>query len=281
VACGEHGCGSVWYSPPHEPGTLGTAELLGTGCLRADHVGQGRAIGVPAERGRDAPVTTSHGANGGGHSTAGRGDGRGSGHPQLPVGKNGVIHGCYTTTGTNGSHGLVLQDVGTSCPAGDTAIQWNKQGPSTAGPSGLDVISVIASGSPAFCPPSNPYLIGGGGDTGGSGYLVTDSPLHASVYGPVGSAGGTVPAGSTSLAVSGTSAGSLQGGRTVTFDPNASNTETVTIASASRVGTSEIWDWTLDAPLAHSHNQGGVIQAPAWDAVSLQSEVTVWAFCSR
>jgi hypothetical protein len=45
-----------------------------------------------------------------------------------------VIHGCYTTTGVNGSHALVLQDVNTACPSGDTSIKWNKQGP--PGPQG-------------------------------------------------------------------------------------------------------------------------------------------------
>ena len=47
---------------------------------------------------------------------------------------SGVIHGCYTTKASNGSHTLVLQDVGTTCPAGDTAIKWNQKGP--AGPAG-------------------------------------------------------------------------------------------------------------------------------------------------
>lgn len=50
-----------------------------------------------------------------------------------PVG-SGVIHGCYTTNATGGSHALVLQNVGTACPAGDTAIKWNQKGP--AGPPG-------------------------------------------------------------------------------------------------------------------------------------------------
>ena len=53
---------------------------------------------------------------------------------------NGVIHGCYTTQASHGSHALVLQDVGTACPSGDTAIKWNQQGPTgpqgPAGPAG-------------------------------------------------------------------------------------------------------------------------------------------------
>ena len=47
---------------------------------------------------------------------------------------SGVIHGCYATKAVNGSHTLVLQDVGTACSAGDTAIKWNQKGP--AGPQG-------------------------------------------------------------------------------------------------------------------------------------------------
>lgn len=51
-----------------------------------------------------------------------------------PIDSSGVIHGCYTTTATNGSHKIVLQNVGTSCPSGTTAIKWNQKGP--AGPPG-------------------------------------------------------------------------------------------------------------------------------------------------
>jgi hypothetical protein len=109
---------------------------------------------------------------------------------------HGTIYGCYTTNGTNGGHMLVLQDFGTSCPSGDTAIKWNKQGPpgpagppgatgatgpqgpagpagppgpSTAGPGGLDVTIVQGiQGSGSFtalaqCPASHPYVLGGGG----------------------------------------------------------------------------------------------------------------------
>jgi hypothetical protein len=51
-----------------------------------------------------------------------------------PVDGAGVIHGCYTTTASHGSHAVVLQNAGTACPAGDTAIKWNQKGP--AGPTG-------------------------------------------------------------------------------------------------------------------------------------------------
>lgn len=45
---------------------------------------------------------------------------------------NGVINGCYTAKASSGSHALVLQDSGTSCPHGDKAITWNQKGPAGA-----------------------------------------------------------------------------------------------------------------------------------------------------
>jgi hypothetical protein len=51
-----------------------------------------------------------------------------------PIDSSGVIHGCYTTKTSGGSHPVVLQDVGTACPSGDTTIKWNQKGPT--GPQG-------------------------------------------------------------------------------------------------------------------------------------------------
>ena len=51
-----------------------------------------------------------------------------------PIDGSGVIHGCYYPANAGGSHKLVLQNVGTSCPTGTTAIKWNQKGP--AGPTG-------------------------------------------------------------------------------------------------------------------------------------------------
>ena len=45
-----------------------------------------------------------------------------------PVDSSGVIHGCWTNTAIHGSHAFVLQDAGTTCPRGTTAISWNQQG---------------------------------------------------------------------------------------------------------------------------------------------------------
>ena len=51
-----------------------------------------------------------------------------------PIDSSGVIHGCWTNAAINGTHVFVLQDAGTSCPKGTTAISWNQTGP--AGPAG-------------------------------------------------------------------------------------------------------------------------------------------------
>src|SRR5689334_24491404 len=54
-----------------------------------------------------------------------------------PVDGSGVIHGCWTNTAVNGTHVFVLQDAGTTCPKGTTAISWNQQGRAgAAGPAG-------------------------------------------------------------------------------------------------------------------------------------------------
>jgi hypothetical protein len=63
-----------------------------------------------------------------------------------PVGSNGVIHGCYTPAGGNG-YDLRLQNAGTNCPRGSTAISWNQKGrPGPAGPAGAGLTFTTASG---------------------------------------------------------------------------------------------------------------------------------------
>ena len=115
-----------------------------------------------------------------------------------PIDGSGVIHGCYTNAQINGGHVFVLQDAGTTCPKGTTAVSWNQAGPagppgatgpagqtgatgpqgpagpagppgsagsSTAGPSGLDTTVVYAIGTglvTAACPADHPYVLGGG-----------------------------------------------------------------------------------------------------------------------
>ena len=45
-----------------------------------------------------------------------------------PADSGGVIHGCVTTTAVHGSHQLVLQAAGASCPGGSTAVSWKQAG---------------------------------------------------------------------------------------------------------------------------------------------------------
>jgi hypothetical protein len=47
---------------------------------------------------------------------------------------SGVIHGCWSKKAVHGSHVIKLQNAGTRCPRGTTAISWNQKGP--AGPMG-------------------------------------------------------------------------------------------------------------------------------------------------
>jgi hypothetical protein len=84
-----------------------------------------------------------------------------------------VIHGCWTNAAINGTHVFVLQDPGTNCPKGTTAISWNQQGP--AGPAG-------PAGPPGATGPAGPK-----GDTGSQG--------PAGPKGDVGPAGPAGPPG--------------------------------------------------------------------------------------
>lgn len=68
-----------------------------------------------------------------------------------PIDSSGVIHGCYKTTATANSHAVVLDDAGTACPSGYTAIKWNQKGPTgptgpqaPAGPAGPGATSITA-----------------------------------------------------------------------------------------------------------------------------------------
>src|ERR1039457_4920751 len=76
-----------------------------------------------------------------------------------PVDSSGVIHGCWRNAALNGSHVFALQNAGTSCPKGTTAISWNEQGP--AGPAGAKGPAGPAgatgpAGSPGAAGPSGP-----------------------------------------------------------------------------------------------------------------------------
>ena len=90
-----------------------------------------------------------------------------------PIDSSGVIHGCWTNTAVNGTHVFVLQDAGTTCPKGTTAISWNQRGP--AGPAGSQG-------------PQGPK-----GDTGGQGPPGSQGPQGDP--GPQGQAGNPGPPG--------------------------------------------------------------------------------------
>jgi len=120
----------------------------------------------------------------------------------------GVVDGCYTNGEVNGSHVFVLQDAGTSCPKGTTAVTWNQTGPAgqngtngtagtagTNGTNGTNGSSVVTStGVPASaCNPGDTDVdlatgevytcVAGGGSIGGDG-----SGAGAGKAGPPGNA---------------------------------------------------------------------------------------------
>ena len=105
-----------------------------------------------------------------------------------PVDSSGVIHGCWTNAEINGTHVFVLQDAGTSCPRGTTAISWNQagqQGPAgPAGPAGT-----VGATGPAG--PAGPI-----GITGAAGPVGAPGPTApAGPQGPIGNTGPPGPAG--------------------------------------------------------------------------------------
>ena len=127
-----------------------------------------------------------------------------------PVDASGVVHGCYTNAAISGSHALVLQDAGSTCPKGTTPVSWNEQGPAGAtGPAG-----------PAG-PTGATGATGPAGDTGPAGPAGPMGPA-----GGVGPQGPQGPAGSSSLdALNGTTcdAGSSNpGALQLTYGSNGS-----------------------------------------------------------
>jgi hypothetical protein len=220
-----------------------------------------------------------------------------------PRSGSGVIHGCYHKPAVNGSHSFMLQNARTACPPGYSAISWNQKGPagpSTAGPSGLNVITVVnaATAFPrpslaiATCPAGHPYLIGGGGSagvspqTGGNTptFMGTDSPLYDAVEKDGGSG---FPAGATTVDVAGNGSPGFTAGMTVTFEPGTPNAETDTLTSVTDTGTVSVYDpegtvyqWTLATPLVHSHGNETVVQGPGWEVTS-NGTSTAWAYCSQ
>jgi hypothetical protein len=104
-----------------------------------------------------------------------------------PVDSSGVIHGCWTNAAINGTHVLVLQDAGTTCPKGTTAISWNQQGP--AGPAG----ATGPAGPAGTTGPAGPQgLKGDKGDPGAAGAPGTGATVASLASGdPNCATGGT------------------------------------------------------------------------------------------
>jgi Collagen triple helix repeat (20 copies) len=104
-----------------------------------------------------------------------------------PVDSSGVINGCWTNAAINGSHAFVLQDAGTSCPKGTTAISWSQKGPQ--GPTG-------PAGPAGPAGPQGPK-----GDTGATGPAGADGHDGQSVTSQALAAGDqNCPAGGSSFA---------------------------------------------------------------------------------
>jgi hypothetical protein len=100
-----------------------------------------------------------------------------------PVSSTGIIDGCWTNTAVRGSHVIVLQNQGTTCPKGTTPISWNESGPAgptgPAGPSGPSgpagasgasgspgtgaTVAALATGN-ANCPNGGTQITDGSGD---------------------------------------------------------------------------------------------------------------------
>ena len=102
-----------------------------------------------------------------------------------PVDSAGVIHACYANTTGNGQHAVLLENVGTPCPAGMTAITWNQQGPAGA------------AGSQGPAGPAGPQ--GPKGDTGPQGPPGTNGTNGSSVVTSSGAPTGGCTTGDTDI----------------------------------------------------------------------------------
>ncbi len=103
-----------------------------------------------------------------------------------PENATGVITGCYTTAAVNGSHALVLQDAGTSCPKGTTALTWNQTGPAGQnGTNGTNGTSLVTSAGV----PASPCNLG---DTDVD---LANGEVYTCVAGSIASAGSGAGAG--------------------------------------------------------------------------------------
>jgi hypothetical protein len=101
-----------------------------------------------------------------------------------PVDSSGAIHGCYTNAKIDGSHVIVLQDAGTTCPKGTTAIIWNQTGP--AGPAGATGPQGPAGTDGATGPAGPTGAPGPAGPAGNDGATGPQGPPGVGTAGPAG-----------------------------------------------------------------------------------------------
>jgi hypothetical protein len=113
---------------------------------------------------------------------AGGGTALGAAVGSSPV-SGGMVYGCYTNAAVSGSHVMVLQNAGTTCPNGTTAVSWSQTGP--AGATG-------ATGATGPAGPTGPA--GASGATGVTGATGPQGPI-----GPPGAAGAAGAAGASVL----------------------------------------------------------------------------------
>ena len=141
---------------------------------------------------------------------------------------SGVVYGCYTNAAVNGSHALVLQNAGTPCPNGTTAVSWNQTGPAGAtgaiGPAG---------------PTGPPGVIGATGLTGAPG--ATGPQGSIGLTGPTGATGATGPAGAT-----GATGNTGPAGPPGPAGQNGTNGTSVLTGSGSPTGTCTAGDTDID-----------------------------------
>ncbi len=175
-----------------------------------------------------------------------------------PIDSSGVIHGCWSNGAINGSHVFVLQDAGTSCPRGTTAISWKQagaqgsqgpagpqgpagatgqtgpQGPAgNAGPAGTNgtgaTVASLAAGDPNC-------LTGGASVTDGNektAYACNGAPGPAGPKGDTGPAGPPGPAGTNGISGSVADLGNLtcisSGGANGTVQVNTASDDSVSL----------------------------------------------------
>jgi hypothetical protein len=183
-----------------------------------------------------------------------------------PIDSSGAIHGCYTTRSLNGSHVFVLEDSGTSCPRGTTAISWNQQGPAgqngSNGANGQSVASTeLASGDPDCA-------------SGGASFTSVSGTTYA-CNGTPGTVGQQGPAGPSTAGAAGLSAEVISAtatGSAVVTCP-ASHPYALSGGAQPGAGDSLTGSW----PLANGDDQPVGWQASS----SADGQVLVYAVCSQ